>query len=696
MSAAASPFYWTGATLIPDSPSAALVYAPHGRDGQVAAALLKEAGVVSKVVSSFQSFVASLGEECLFIVVTEETLRTQDMRPIHEWVRSQPSWSDLPFIVLAHRGAGPERNPAASRLVELLGNVSFLERPFHPTTFISVVNTASKGRRRQYEARNRVEQLNESELRLKTALLAGRLGTWELRLADHTLAASDVCKNVFGCKPEEQFSYADLIEAIHPDDRERMQRSITETLQTGSDYLIEFRVVWPDKSEHWAELRGRIVRDRVGLPARLVGVASDISERKAAEAALRSVNEILEQRVEERTQELRKAHEQLVAEAVQREAAEERLRQSQKLEALGQLTGGVAHDFNNLLMAVLGNLELIRKNVAEDARTVRLVDGALQGARRGASLTQRLLAFARQQDLQVKPTNLADLVEGMRELLVRSVGGAIEIASDFEEDLPLVLADGNQMELALLNLAVNARDAMQNGGTITIGLRKHLHVRPSSDLPRRDYVCLSVTDTGEGMDAATLQRAVDPFFSTKELGKGTGLGLSMIHGLALQLGGALKLESTLGKGTTAQIWLPATDLANQEDEKGEIQMVQAPESLKILVVDDDALIAMSTVDMLEDLGHRVVDASSGNDALAIVSAAEDIDLIITDYSMPGMNGAQLAKAVREIRPDLPVLVATGYADLPPGTGMNLPRLSKPYTQEQLEREIAIIFSSRHA
>jgi PAS domain S-box-containing protein len=617
------------------------------------------------------------------------------MRPIHEWVRFQPSWSDLPFIVLTHRGAGPERNPAASRLVELLGNVSFLERPFHPTTFISVVNTASKGRRRQYEARNRIEELNEGELRLKTALLAGRLGTWELRLADLKLVASDVCKNVFGRKPDEEFSYEDLVEAIHPQDRERLQQSVAETLQTGTDYLIEYRVVWPDRSEHWAELRGRIVRDRVGLPSRLVGVASDITERKAAEAALRSVNEILEQRVEERTRELREAHEQLVAEAAQREATEERLRQSQKLEALGQLTGGVAHDFNNLLMAVLGNLELIRKNVADDARTLRLVDGALQGARRGASLTQRLLAFARQQDLQVQPTDLADLVEGMRELLARSVGGAIEIRTDFEHDLPRVLADGNQMELALLNLAVNARDAMPDGGTITIALRKHLHVRPNGDLPRRDYVCLSVTDTGEGMDAATLQRAVDPFFSTKELGKGTGLGLSMIHGLALQLGGALKLTSTLGEGTTAQIWLPATDLAKQDDEKGEIQMVQAPESLKILVVDDDALIAMSTVDMIEDLGHRVVDASSGNDALAIVSAAEDIDLIITDYSMPGMNGAQLAKAVREIRPDLPVLVATGYADLPPGTGIDLPRLSKPYTQEQLAKEIATIFSSRH-
>jgi signal transduction histidine kinase/CheY-like chemotaxis protein len=655
---------------------------------------LKEAGFDSTIASTFRDFVASLSERCLFVVVTEETLRTQDPRPLHEWVRSQPSWSDLPFIVLTHHGAGPERNPAAARLVELLGNVSFIERPFHPTTFVSVVNTASKGRRRQYEAHARMEELHESELRLTTALQAGRLGTWEVNLSDWSLRTSDVCKSVFGRGPGDGFSYADLIASIHADDRDRMQQSVEQTLKTGADYVIEYRVVWPDGSEHWAEVRGRIMRDRLGRPSRLAGVASDITERKISEAALRSMNEILEQRVEERTRELREAHERLVEEAIQRESTEERLRQSQKLEAIGQLTGGVAHDFNNLLMAVLGNLELIRKNVADDPRTLRLVDGALQGARRGASLTQRLLAFARQQDLQVQPTDLVDLVDGMQELLARSVGGAIEILTDFEPELPRVLADGNQLELALLNLAVNARDAMPQGGRITIAVRKHPDVQPAEDLPRCSYVCLAVIDTGYGMDAATLARAIDPFFSTKELGKGTGLGLSMIHGLAQQLGGRLKLTSAPGQGTTAQIWLPATELAKPEDEQGELQMVQTPDSLKILVVDDDALISMSTVDMLEDLGHQVVDAASGNQALGIISSGSEIDLIITDYSMPGMNGAQLAKAVRELRPELPVLVATGYADLPPGTGIDLPRLGKPYTQDQLAREIANIFASR--
>jgi signal transduction histidine kinase len=408
-----------------------------------------------------------------------------------------------------------------------------------------------------------------------------------------------------------------------------------------------------------------------------------------AEEQQRKLNEILEERVAERTRELEQAHAAMVAEVSQRERAEEQLRQAQKMEAIGQLTGGVAHDFNNLLMAVLSNLELLRKHVGVDTRAVRLIDGALQGAKRGASLTQRLLAFARRQDLHVGPVDLCGLVQQMEDLLKRSVGSTIMIETEVPDRLPPVSADANQVELALLNLAVNARDAMPDGGKIRIKLSEAEQVSATENLAPGRYIVLSVADEGHGMDSETLQKAVEPFFSTKELGKGTGLGLSMIHGLALQLKGDLKLASTIGKGTTAELWMPVSTSAVSEPKPKEI-MASAKEGAgpkRILLVDDDMLIAMSSADMLTDLGHEVVEAYSGKEALACLGDGAGFDLMITDYSMPGMTGGELAKAARALIPDLPILIASGYADLPPGVDLDVARLGKPYTQDQLALEI---------
>jgi nitrogen-specific signal transduction histidine kinase/CheY-like chemotaxis protein len=399
--------------------------------------------------------------------------------------------------------------------------------------------------------------------------------------------------------------------------------------------------------------------------------------------------------VRERTKEVNAAHQTLLEEVAQRERAEEQLRQSQKMEAIGQLTGGVAHDFNNLLMVVLGNLELLGKHVGGDAKATRLVDGAIQGARRGAALTQRLLAFARQQDLQVKPVDLTELVSGMNDLLRRSVGSSISIKTTLPATLPPALVDANQLELALLNLAVNARDAMPDGGTLSISLREEQVAGDDGALDKGAYLVLAVADSGTGMDAETLKKAVDPFFSTKELGKGTGLGLSMIHGLAVQLNGALRLTSELGVGTIAELWLPATERRPERPAEAERPVPQAASRLKILLVDDDALIAMSSVEMLEDLGHEVVEANSGAQALELISG-QHFDLVITDYSMPGMTGAQLAQATRDIHPGLPIVLATGYADLPAGTDIDLPRLAKPYDQAQLAKEIAKAMASETA
>ncbi|MGO8203264.1 response regulator [Rhizobium ruizarguesonis] len=676
-----------GIAAIPNSGKPkALIYTPAGRDSWVARSLVDEAGLASIAATDLPMFASSLSDDIALGVLTEEAVRSSDLKSIAAWVSTQPSWSDLPFIVLTTRGGGPERNPAAARLSEVLGNVTFLERPFHATSFISVARAALKGRLRQYEAQARLDALGEGERRLQTALAAGRLGAWELELSSMALSASATCKAIFGRGPDDDVTRDDLIASIHPDDRPLVLARLRQTVDTGRDYSIEHRTIWPDGSLHWTEVHAQLYSDRYGSARKLVGVCSDTTVRKTIEENLRRLNENLEERVRERTKAVNAAHQTLLEEVAQRERAEEQLRQSQKMEAIGQLTGGVAHDFNNLLMVVLGNLELLGKHVGGDAKATRLVDGAIQGARRGAALTQRLLAFARQQDLQVKPVDLAELVSGMNDLLRRSVGSSISIETILPATLPPALVDANQLELALLNLAVNARDAMPDGGTLSISLREE-QVAGNDALGKGAYLVLAVADGGTGMDAETLKKAVDPFFSTKELGKGTGLGLSMIHGLAVQLNGALRLTSELGVGTTAELWLPATERRPERPAEAELPVPQAASRLKILLVDDDALIAMSSVDMLEDLGHEVVEANSGSQALELISG-QHFDLVITDYSMPGMTGAQLAQAARNIHPALPIVLATGYADLPAGTDIDLPRLAKPYDQAQLAKEIA--------
>ncbi|AJC79644.1 sensor histidine kinase/response regulator hybrid protein [Rhizobium etli bv. phaseoli str. IE4803] len=665
----------------------ALIYAPTGRDALVAASLVNEAGATAVTAQDLPMFAALLDDDVAFGILTEEAVRSSDLKPIAAWISAQPSWSDLPFIVLTTRGGGPERNPAAARLSEVLANVTFLERPFHATSFISIARTALRGRLRQYQARAHLEALSEGERRLQGALAAGRLGAWELELFSMRLSASDTCKAIFGRGPNEEFTYPDLIASIHPDDRELVQTNLDWTIETGRDYSVEHRTIWPDGSLHWVEVHAQLYADRYGSAKKLVGVSSDATARKTTEENLRRLNESLEERVRERTGEVHAAHRSLLEEVAQREQAQEQLRHSQKMEAIGQLTGGVAHDFNNLLMVVLGNLELLGKHVTGDRKASRLVEGALQGARRGAALTQRLLAFARRQDLQVKPVDLAELVSGMNDLLRRSVGSSVSIETRLQPALQPALVDANQVELALLNLAVNARDAMPDGGVLSISLREEQVVGDAGDLDGGTYLVLSVTDNGSGMDAETLKKAIDPFFSTKELGKGTGLGLSMIHGLAVQLNGALRLTSKLGVGTTAELWLPATERRPEQPAETDLPLPQTASKLKILLVDDDTLIAMSSVEMLEDLGHEVVEANSGSQALELIRTGGHFDVMITDYSMPGMTGAQLAQAVRTIRPTLPIVLATGYADLPAGAEVDLPRLGKPYNQDQLAREI---------
>lgn len=667
----------------------ALVLAPKGRDAVVAIALLEKARTPAVICRDLRFLAHALGDHVCCVIVTEEELRA-DLEPISSWVTAQPAWSDLPFIVLTRRVAvDGDRAQAVAHMTKSLGNVTFVERPFHPSTFVSVIAAAVRARHRQYEARRSIEAVREGEARLRTALLAGHLGAWELDVATQELTASETCKAIFGRKPQHTFTCADLMDGVYPDDRARMREAMSRSVQTGADYTIEHRLRWPDGTLRWVDFRARFVPGDAHGTGRLVGVCLDVTERIAAEDALRRANELLEMKVGERTAELEHSHRVVLEEVRRREETEYQLRHVQKLEMIGQLSGGIAHDFNNLLAAILGNLELARKEASSHPRLVRLIEGAQLGARRGATLTQRLLASARQQELDVAPARLSDLVLGMLDLVERSIGPTIHLHTEIPDDLPLTLVDANQIELALLNLVVNSRDAMPRGGRLTIATDSTTWAG-DPDLPAGQYVRVTVRDSGIGMDAATLAKAGEPFFTTKGVGKGTGLGLSMIHGLARQLSGALRISSTPGQGTQATLWLPALapDAAPtlSEPNMPAAAPVQAEASGTILVVDDDSLVAASTALLLEDMGHAVVAADSGDAALEILQSDAAVDVLLTDYSMPYMSGAELASAARSLRPHLPIILATGYAELP-DIDPSVLHLRKPYQREQLLTQV---------
>ncbi len=539
---------------------------------------------------------------------------------------------------------------------------------------------------------------------LHTALTAGRLGSWTLDVRSMMFHLSETCRSHFGSSGAAELPYDRLMDFVHPEDEPRMNAALARALESGDDYVIEFRTTRPGAVQHWVDVRARSIKDAAGWVVSLVGVSSDISNRKHSElererllsdlaverTALSNLTRTLEQRVVERTGEL-------MAEVAAREKTQEQLLQAQKMESVGQLTGGIAHDFNNLLMAVMGNLEILRKRLPNDPGIRRLIDGAQQGAQRGASLTQRMLAFARQQDLRTTSADLETLVRGMQDLLRRSLGPDNILRLQVEPRLPPAEVDAHQVELAILNLAINARDAMPDGGVIELRVDQKEVTQDMERLRPGTYLRIQIADTGIGMDQATLSKAIEPFFSTKPLGKGTGLGLSMAHGLAVQLGGLLELASDVGKGTTATLWLPQA-----LKRPSEAKPVAAPAQgaivrrASILVVDDDPLIAASTIDMLEDLGHTVIGANCAARAIEIIEAGQELDLLMTDQAMPEMTGIQLAEIVRRKKPGLPILLATGYTDLPASKFANLPRLSKPYQQAQLQAEIERLLGARTA
>ncbi|MBV9931041.1 MAG: response regulator [Alphaproteobacteria bacterium] len=511
--------------------------------------MLVEAGLRCMVCRGLSELTDEIAAGAGYALITEESLLGADLAPLAEWLRGQGEWSDFPFVLLTQRGGGLERNPAARRYLEVLGNVTFLERPFHPTTLVSLARSSLRSRRRQYQARARLEELHQ--------------------------------------------------------------------------------------------------------------LTTD-----------------LERRVEERTRE----HEEAMAQ----------LHEAQKLETLGQLTGGVAHDFNNLLTPITGALDLLhRKYGAEDARSARLIANALLAADRAKTLVQRLLGFARRQTLQTQAIDVGELLAGMRDLIASSVGSTIELRIRSAPGLPAALADPNQLELAILNLCVNARDAMPQGGPLTI-VTEEAAVGPGSPLRLSPglYVHLSVIDAGCGMDADTLARAVEPFYSTKETGRGTGLGLSMVHGLAAQLGGGFVLSSAPDEGTRADLYLPVAGAAQQPlATRTALAAPPTGRPLTVLLVDDEDIVRTGTAEMIRDLGHAVIEASGGAEALALLADGAAPDIVVSDYKMPRMDGAELSRLLRAGHPALPILIITGYTGTTDDV-LHLPRLAKPFGRAEIAAALA--------
>lgn len=542
-----------------------LLLALRGRDAQVIEQLLSKDGHACTVCDSAASLAVELEVGAGIALVTEESLTEIDRGALIAWLTAQPSWSDFPFILLATKRVG-RRPRSAMEMLEQLGNVVVLERPINSETLASAVESALRGRGRQFDARRRLTEL------------------------------------------------------------------------------------------------------------------------QAAEGRLTQLNNTLETRIAQRTDELSAANNQLMQEVAERERAQAALAQAQKMEAVGQLTGGIAHDFNNLLTVIQGNVELIQRRAA-DEKSGQLAGHALRAADRAAKLTHQLLAFSRTQRLSLKPVDLNALILGMNDLLARTIGTRVTIDMSLDVNDPWVMADENQLELAILNLAINARDAMPDGGVLTITSDSH---EAAGDLPKgHAYGAVTVIDTGTGIPAHLLQKVFDPFFTTKAIGKGTGLGLSQVYGIAQQSGGTVRVDSTEGKGTSVGIWLPATSpVVGPATERGATRVAGSGKRQRVLVVDDDEGVRLFIVECLESLGYDVVHADSGEEGLRLIDKNHP-QLMIVDYAMPGMSGVDVIRQARPRAPDLPIILATGYADMGAVEQVMASEnvLRKPFRIEELEEAV---------
>lgn len=648
-----------------------MILAPQGRDAETIRIVLQINQIDSFICNDIEALGAALAVGAGTALITDETLENRSLAPLINWLADQPAWSDFPFILLTQSRSSSRNLPALGAL-ESLSNVVLLERPLNAETLKRATVSALRARRRQYEARAVLQERTQAQERLAFALKAGRLGAWEFEVDTRSLSASDICKENFGQPVDRPFTFQALIDCIHPDDQPRYQQALLEALASRDGFVVELRAIWPDRSVHWVQIRGETSIAESGTPLRIAGVSLDVTERlesarklNDSQQALHHLNETLERRIQERTAELAEVNERLLQEINERERTQAASIQGQKMEAIGRLTGGIAHDFNNLLHVSVGNMELIDR-VSSDERIKRYAATARKALNRGTKLTSQLLAFARSQSLDLKAVDLAVLIDGMKELLAASVGSHVKIALALTEPMMPALADPNQIEMAILNLAINARDAMPDGGTLTL----RTECRNNSDELLRPgrYAVISVSDTGTGIRAEIIGKVFDPFFTTKQVGAGTGLGLSQVYGIANQSGGTARIHSRLGEGTTVEMWLPmASDnlIAAAAAEAGPVDL-PAPTRQRILVVEDDKEVRQFMAESLSMLGYEVREEADGMAALRAIrsaTAADLPDLLVVDFLMPGMNGAQVVAEVSALYPALPIIMATGYADM---------------------------------
>ncbi|HEY0044569.1 MAG TPA: response regulator, partial [Allosphingosinicella sp.] len=532
------------------------------------------------------------------------------------------------------------------------------------------------------------EALRESEERFRLIADSAPVPMWVSKLDRTRGFVNRAYVEFLGIDYEQAITF-DWRSVIHPEDADRI---VAESI-AGEKSLETFELVgryWSNGEWRWIRSVSQPRWGPNGEHVGFIGVAHDITELKNAEAALREGNETLERRVAERTGDLSAALDRLQAEVGERLKAEEALRQAQKMEAVGQLTGGIAHDFNNLLTPIMGGLEIIASRV-EDPRLKRMAQSALESSRRGAKLTGQLLAFSRIQRISMAPVAVNDVIENMRTLLRHTIGSEVAIDVQLEGKARFALCDANQLENAILNLAINGRDAMADGGSLTISTGC-VTLPEEADHAAGDFVRISVEDTGEGMSDEVLARATEPFYSTKPMGKGTGLGLAQVYGIARQSGGTLRIDSRLGEGTRVDILLPASDPPAGESAPREAAAIPAESRRRatVLVVDDDDDVRQFLGDSLESLGHIVHRASGGEEALTLLRETAAPDLALIDYAMPGMHGADVARLAREMLPELPIVFVTGYAEtgqLEAALGPGAPVLRKPFTVDDLANAV---------
>jgi len=609
------------------------------------------------------SLSGALGEETGLVILTEESL-SGDVWQFGQVLDRQPGWSEIPIILLASSSGRPGRdNDARRRLPSSAGHVIVLERPLSSASLLSATAAAWRSRERQYEMRDNLAQLAEERSRLHILLENIPVGVCFMDTQGRSLVSNPLYRQYVpeGVIPSKQHEAAARWVGLDGQGK-RLEPHMfpgARALRGEPARGIDFFHSRDGREESWMRVSAVPLydgnREIIGAATVLV----DISEEKQAELNLRRFNEELEIQVKARTSELNEAVVRLQSESADRQRAEEQLRQSLKMEAVGQLTGGIAHDFNNMLTGVISALDLIKirfaKGRLEDVE--RFMDAAMLSAQRASSLTHRLLAFSRRQSLDAKAVSLNQLISTLADLLQRTITEKIVLKLDLSPEDPWIFADANQLENAILNLVINARDAMPHGGALTITTC----IDNGTGQGGTRHICVQVKDTGYGIPKEILNKVTEPFFTTKPIGQGTGLGLSMVYGFANQSNGSLAISSTPDVGTTVSICLPENPEIGSE-EAMVLEDVAIGQGQVILLVEDDDSVRLINQEVLEELGYVVYVARDGEEALRVFGSVEQVSLLVTDVGLPGMNGRQLAEVIQQLQPRLPVLFLTGYAE----------------------------------